>query len=112
MKQNDQPAQRDLPGFAVTEACDLKLDKLRADLARIRREVEQLQALADEAGLPPRRRFARYLDLLDRKQVDIKDAIDGAERPDGLIVRSIERAIKEAWQRLAIAKAAAEARFN
>ena len=112
MNDQDNPVQPELPGIALNAAFEMQLDRLRADLARIRTELDALQALADRAGLSRGKRYYRYLDTLERKEADIREAIAGVERPNEQVVRRIQKGVKEAWQRLAIAKTVAEARFH
>jgi len=90
----------------------LKLEDLRSDLDAIRQDLDRLLAMAKAAGVGRRRRFGKYLEILDRKQADMHVALDQLDDDETDIdIDDVEAGVRDAWARLAIAKRAAEARF-
>ncbi len=81
------------------------LEILEADVARLKS-----RSAKRETDGPSR--FDAYVAALDRKREELGEQL--ANLPDGGDEgkESIERGLKEAWDRLAIAKRAADARFH
>lgn len=81
------------------------LEMLKADVAKLKAQAEQIEA-------KERSRFARYIEELDANRATIARRLDELQDAGGEARSDIERGLKEAWDRLAIAKKAAEARFH
>lgn len=81
------------------------LEMLKADVAKLKAQAEQIEA-------KERSRFARYIEELDANRATIARRLDELQDAGGKARNDIERGLKEAWDRLAIAKKAAEARFH
>ena len=81
------------------------LEMLKADVAKLKARTEQIEA-------DKRSRFAQYVEELDENRASLARQIDELRDAGGKARDDIERGLKEAWDRLAIAKKAAEARFH
>ena len=81
------------------------LEMLKADVAELKAKTEKLDAEG-------RSRFDDYVEELDEKRAEIGKQLADLAEAGGKAKNDIERGLKEAWDRLAIAKRAAEARFH
>ena len=86
--------------------------KINAELDRLQAELDKLKASASRAKAEQRIRFDRYLSTLEKKKEEISDKVDTAKESDEEAMSDIKRSLTEAWDRLAIAKKAAQARFH
>ncbi len=87
-------------------------DKVQAQFDKLSAEIDKLKAEADEISADQRTKFYDYVETLDEKREQLKDQVDDLREASGAAFEEIESGMKEAWQRVAIAKKAAEARFS
>jgi len=83
--------------------------KVNAELDLIQAELDKLRAAAGRAKAEQRIRFDRYLRTLEKRKDDISDKLSGASEDT---MNEIKRSLAETWDRLKIARKAAEARFH
>ena len=86
--------------------------KIQAELTELRAELTKLRALAEKENADQRKKFDRYLDALNEKSEDVSAKLDSLKESGGDAADDIKKGLKEAWERLAIAKQAAKARFH
>lgn len=91
---------------------ELYKKEVRANLDMLKADVEKLKARAEQIEAKERSRFAQYIDELDENRAAIAQRLDELKEAGGKARDDIERGLKDAWDRLAIAKKAAEARFH
>lgn len=91
---------------------DLFRKEVRANLEMLEADVARLKARADQIDAGGRSRFARYVDELDQNRAAVARRLEDLRDAGGQAKDDIEQGLKEAWDRLAIAKKAAEARFH
>lgn len=87
-------------------------DKLKAQYDKLSAEIDKLKAEAEQISADQRMKFYDYIETLDEKRDKLKSRVDDLKDASGAAVDELETGIKDAWQRVAIAKKAAEARFN
>jgi hypothetical protein len=90
----------------------LQRDQVRTELDNIRTEVERLKMRSAENGSEDTSRFDRYLDTLDEKREEVAENLDSLKESGAEAWTDIKKGMKEAKQRLAIAKVAAKSRFH
>lgn len=91
---------------------ELRADEVRAELDDLKVEIEKLKSKSAESGSSRTGRFDRYLDTLDAQRIEVRERLDAARHPDEDRWEDIRQGLKEAQQRLAIAKLAARSRFH
>lgn len=91
---------------------DLFRKEVRANLEMLEADVARLKARADQIDARGQSRFARYVDELDQNRAAVARRLEDLRDAGGQAKDDIEQGLKEAWDRLAIAKKAAEARFH
>lgn len=91
---------------------ELQQKEMRAELAQIRAELEKLRATAEQEEAEQRKKFDRYLETLNQKSDEVSGKLDELKDSSGDALADIKTGMKEAWERLAIAKQAAKARFH
>lgn len=91
---------------------DLYEQEIRADLAKLRAELDTLKARAGLEKVEQSQKFNRYLETLSDKSEEVGEKLDNLKGSGSDAVDDIKTGLKEAWQRLAIAKKAAKARFH
>lgn len=91
---------------------DPKVRKIKAELDELRAEVDKLKAGAEKQTAESRMRFDQYLSALDRKSNQIGEKLESLRDTSGEAMDDIRLGLRDAMQRLAIAKKAAEARFH
>ena len=91
---------------------ELHFDKVKSDLDQVREEVDSLKAKAESYGKSRDSRFFRYLEKIDEKQETVSSRVEAAETSGDAAWGEIRDGLKEAQQRLAIAKLAARSRFH
>ena len=91
---------------------DLQQQKIRAELEQLRAELDKLKAQADESSAEKQIKFDRYLDTLDEKRNEVGEKLEALKDSGDDAIDDIKEGLKEAWQRLAIAKTAAKIRFH
>lgn len=91
---------------------NLTKQKLKGELDEIRAEVKMLKAKAAQTTTEQRIKFDRYLETLEEKRNEVGESLESLKESGDDAVDDIKAGLKEAWQRLAIAKQAAEARFH
>ena len=87
-------------------------EEVRANLEMLKADVAELKARACQIEATERSRFARYIHELDENREALVRRVEELEHAGGKARDDIEQGLKEAWDRLAIAKKAAEARFH
>lgn len=91
---------------------ELYEQEIRAELAQLKAELDTLKARAAEEEAEQRLKFDRYLETLSNKSEEVGEKLESLKDSGGDAVDDIKSGLKEAWERLAIAKQAAEARFH
>lgn len=91
---------------------ELYEQEIRADLAQLRAELDTLKVQAEQEKLERSEKLAGYIETLSEKSEEVGEKLENLKDSGGDAVGDIKNGLKEAWQRLAIAKRAAEARFH
>lgn len=94
------------------ESQDMYKKEVKANLDILKADVDKLKAQAEKIEAEQRSRFFQYIEELDENRETIARKLDELKDAGGKARDDIERGLKEAWDRLAIAKKAAEARFH
>lgn len=87
-------------------------DRIDAELSRMRHDLDSLKAAVQENGDEEPTRFTRYVDAIEQKQEKISNRLDTLPVEGNKAKREIEKGVKEAWDRIAIATKAAKARIH
>ena len=87
-------------------------DRVEAELSRIRHDLEKLREKTQDAGQRDQTRFTRYVEAIEKKNEEISRRLDDLTTQGGKAKQDIEKGLKEAWDRVAIAAKAAKARFH
>ena len=87
-------------------------DKVKAQFDKLSAEVDKLKAEAEEISADQRMKFYDYVETLNEKRDDLKGRVDELSDASDAALDEIQTGMKDAWQRIAIAKKAAEARFK
>lgn len=87
-------------------------EEVRANLEMLKADVAKLKARASQIEATERSRFAQYIDELDENREALVGRVEELKHAGGKARDDIEQGLKEAWDRLAIARKAAEARFH
>lgn len=93
-------------------AQEMYKQEVNASLEMLKADVAELKARTEELDAEGRSRFHDYVEELDEKRAEISKQLAGFAEAGGKAKNDIERGLREAWDRLAIAKRAAEARFH
>jgi hypothetical protein len=91
---------------------ELQLDRIRMELEDIRGEIEKLKKKSADSDSSRSGRFDRYLDTLNAKRIEVRECLDATETEGEEPWDQIHQGLREAQQRLAIAKLAARSRFH
>lgn len=91
---------------------EAKKDKFKAQFDELSAEIDKLKAEAEKVSADQRKKFYDYVETLDEKRNQLKSRVDELKDASGAAIDELETGMKDAWQRVAIAKQAAEARFN
>ncbi len=86
-----------------------RVDRFQARLVKINDQLEELKARHAAAAPDERPLFNRYLMVLDKKCVEIDEQLCELEPGSEVDVELVQHELKEARQRLRIAKQAAKA---
>lgn len=86
--------------------------KIRAQLDRLRAEIETLKAKASDNSSESQTKFERYLETLDEKSNDVGEKLESLKDASDEAINDITKGLKDALGRLEIAKRAAKARFH
>jgi len=86
--------------------------KVTAELEKIGSEVRRLQAMAAEASTDGHDRFANFVNEIDDRRRKVADRLDELDDASREALADINEGLKDARQRLMIAKKAAKARFH
>lgn len=87
-------------------------DKLKAQLDELDAEVDKLKARAKQAGAEQRMKYSEYVDTLEEKRSDMKKRFEELKDDTGEALDELKAGVKDAWERLAIAKRAAQAEMR
>lgn len=87
-------------------------DKFKAQLDELSAEIDKLKAQAEQVGASQRMKYYEYVDGLDEKRDKIKKQLSELQDASGDALDELKAGMKDAWQRLAIARKAARARFD
>ena len=90
----------------------LHADRIRTELDDLKLEIEKLKSKSAESDSARNGRFDRYLDTLDAKRIEVRDRLDSTAQAGDDSWDEVRQGLKEAQQRLAIAKLAARSRFH
>jgi hypothetical protein len=87
-------------------------EKANAELDKIGAELTRLRAMAAEAKAEQKAKLTGYIDTLEETKEALGGKLESFQDSSGDAMDDIKRGLKDAWDRLAIAKQAAEARFH
>lgn len=87
-------------------------EKASAELDKIGAEINLLKAKAAEAKAEQRVQLDEYLATLEDKRNKLDDQVSTLKDSSEDAMDDLRRGLKDAWDRLAIAKKAAKARFH
>jgi hypothetical protein len=87
-------------------------EKINAELRDIRAEVQRLRALARRPRDDSQGRLENYIEELDEKRRALAKRVASLDDKDTESVNDVMRGLKEARDRLSIAREAARARFH
>ncbi|MDX1498274.1 MAG: hypothetical protein R3176_00145 [Woeseiaceae bacterium] len=85
---------------------------VRAELRDIGAELDRLKEKSAAAGPETDDRFDRYLDLLEKRCLEVGEKLEAMDAEDDPDLADIQLGLRDARQRLAIARKAARARFH
>lgn len=88
------------------------IGRVQADLARMRLKLDSLKAKAQGADGRDQTRYTRYLAEIEKKRDQVCSRLDELATDGESAKIDIEKGLKEAWDRIAIATEAARARFH
>lgn len=91
---------------------EINQQEIKLELTKLRAEMDKLKAQAAKEKAEQRVKFDAYLETLDEKSDEVGAKLEELKDTSGEAVEDIKTGLKEAWQRLAIAKQAAKARFH
>lgn len=91
---------------------ELYKQEVRANLEMLKADVAKLKARSEQIETNQRSRFDQYIEQLEENREAVARKLDELKDSTGKAREDIERGLKEAWDRLAIAKKAAKARFH
>ena len=91
---------------------ELYKERTQSELDKIGAEIRKLKATAEAAGAEQRVRFVRYVSELEDRCEDLGDRLDSIKSSGEDAAADLSRGLKDARDRLAIAKRAAKARFH
>ena len=87
-------------------------DRIDAELLRMRHDLDSLRTMVQEADDQNPTRFTRYVEAIEQKNKEISRRLDDLATQGSKAKRDIEKGLKEAWDRIAIATKAAKARLH
>jgi len=96
----------------MNNAQQMGMDRFRAELEQVRAEIEKLKAQAGKAKASQGIRFNEYLDAIEEKREQTAGRLDDLKNASGQAFDEIRAGIKDARDRLAIARRAAQSRFH
>lgn len=85
---------------------------VEAELKRMRADIDALKKKAAKAKEEERTRFDRYLSSIEEKSDQIGEQLGDLKSKGDAAKDDIQKGLKEAWDRVAIATEAAKARFH
>lgn len=87
-------------------------EKVSAQLDEIDAEIDKLKAVASKEKAELRIKFDGYIDELEQKRKDVGVRLQSIKGSGDAAMDDVQRGLKEAWDRLDIARRAAKARFH
>ena len=90
----------------------LKARKFRKELNRVTSALDKLRTLSNEVLPDERTPFDRYLAVLEEKCEEVSGQLGEVDPKCDVDMEVVEAGLREANQRLAIARRAADARFG
>jgi hypothetical protein len=87
-------------------------EKVSAELDKIGAEVNRLKAMTAETKAEKKMQLTGYIKTLEEKKEVLGSQLETLKDSSGNAMDNIQRGLKDAWYRLAIAKKAAEAKFH
>lgn len=87
-------------------------EKVSAQLDELEAEIDKLKAVAAKEKAELGIKFSRYIDELEQKSKDVGERLASIKESGDEAMDDVQRGLKEAWDRLAIAQKAARARFH
>ena len=91
---------------------ELYEQEIRAELAHLKAELDSLQTEAMRAKLEQESKLDEYLTTLTEKSEAVGKKLDNLKDASSDAADEIRAGLTEAWERLAIAKNAAQAKFH
>lgn len=91
---------------------EIQQQKIRTELAQLQAELKELRAIAEKNQAEQQSKFDRYLETLEDKRDEVGGKLEDIKDSSESALEDIKTGMKEAWDRLAIAKKAAKARYN
>jgi len=91
---------------------ELYEQEIRAELAQLKAELDSLQVEAERKKLEQESKFDDYLTTLTEKSEEVGKKLENLKDSGSDAAEEIRAGLTEAWERLAIAKNAAKAKFH
>lgn len=91
---------------------ELYEQEIRAELAHLKAELDSLHVEAERKKLEQESKLEDYLKTLSDKSEEVGKKLDNLKDSGSDAVDEIRAGLTEAWERLAIAKNAAKAKFH
>ena len=91
---------------------ELYEQEIRAELAHLKAELDSLHVEAERKKLEQESKLDDYLKTLSNKSEEVGKKLDNLKDSGSDAADEIRAGLTEAWERLAIAKNAAKAKFH
>jgi vacuolar-type H+-ATPase subunit D/Vma8 len=91
---------------------ELQMERIRTELNDLRAEVHRLKTQSAQCDDGSTRKFDEYLEKLEDKRDQLLEHLNGIKESGDDAWTDIAAGLKEARERLAIAKTAAKSRFH
>ena len=91
---------------------DTTYSRMESELKALRAEVERLKARAAQNDARRAMKLDRYIDTLSDRSDEVGEKIESLKEAGDDAMDDIKSGLQDAWDRLAIAKQAAQARFH
>lgn len=87
-------------------------EKAGAELEMIGAELNRLKAIAEKAKAEQRATLDHYIGSLEQRRQELGDKLESIKDNSADALEDLQHGLREAWDRLDIARKAAKARFH
>ena len=91
---------------------ELYEEEIRTELGQLKAELDSLQEKIEAQDAGPKEKLDDYIDSLSDKREQVGKKLENLKDASSDAVDEIRSGLTEAWERLAIAKQAAKAKFH